>query len=106
PFIKKVYELLEANLDNTAYDVNELSGDLGLHRTTLFRKVKILADLSPKDLIRGYRLKRAAQFLGKGALVSDAAYQVGFDNLSYFSKCFREQFGMTPTEYGRQQRER
>lgn len=102
PFIKKVYTLLDANLDNTAYDVNELTAALGMHRTTLFRKIKTLTNLSPNDLIRSYRMKRAAQFLGEGAMVSETAYKVGFDNLSYFSKCFREQFGMTPTEYGRQ----
>ncbi len=105
PFIGKIYELLEANLDSAAYDVNQLTTDLGMHRSTLFRKIKILTDLPPNDLIRSYRLKRAAQFLGKGAMISDAAYKVGFDNLSYFSKCFREQFGMTPTEYGKQRGE-
>ncbi len=104
PFVRKIHELLEANLDDTSYDVNELTAALGMHRTTLFRKIKTLTGLPPNDLIRAYRMKRAAQFLGKGAPVSETAYKVGFDNLSYFSKCFREQFGMTPTEYGRQRR--
>lgn len=104
PFIRKIYELLEVNLDNASYDVNELAVSFSMHRTTLFRKIKMLTGLSPNDLIRGYRMKRASQFLGKGATVSEAAYKVGFDNLSYFSKCFREQFGMTPTEYGKQRR--
>ncbi len=102
PFIKKIYGFLEANLDDTAYDVNELTQALGMHRTTLFRKIKSLTGLPPNDLIRSYRMKRAAQFLGNGTMISETAYKVGFDNLSYFSKCFREQFGMTPTEYGKQ----
>ncbi len=101
PFIRKIYQLLEQNLDNTAYDVKELTRELGMHRSTLFRKLKTLVDLAPNDLIRDYRMRRAAQFLSSGAAVTDTAYRTGFDNLPYFSKCFRDQFGMTPSAYSR-----
>lgn len=100
-FIQKVYTLVEANLDNAHYDVNELTMELGMHRATLFRKIKVLTNLSPTELVRGYRIKRAAQLLSNGAMVSEVAYKVGFDNLSYFSKCFRTQFGLSPSEYSR-----
>jgi signal transduction histidine kinase/DNA-binding response OmpR family regulator/ligand-binding sensor domain-containing protein len=99
PFLVKLYEILEAQLDNTSFGVNELTIEIGMSNSSLNRKVKALTNLSPVELIRNFRLKKAAEYLSSGTGVSEAAYLVGFDNLSYFAKCFRDLFQMSPREF-------
>ena len=71
---------------------------LHLSRIQLYRKLKALTDLAPTNFVR--TLRRAAQLLaGQAGNVADVAYQVGFTNLSYFSKCFRAQFGHVPSKH-------
>jgi AraC-like DNA-binding protein len=86
-----------------AHAIEHLIPELGLSRTSLFRKVKSLTDLSTNELIRNYRLKRAAQLLRQGQAVNQTAYQVGFDSPAYFSKCFRELYQLTPSEFAAQE---
>jgi len=75
---------------------------LGISRTNLHRKLKALTGTSATEFIRKIRLQRAAQLVQQNTLtVSEIAYQVGFESLSYFSKSFQEEFGMSPSEYGR-----
>jgi len=65
----------------------------------LYRKLKALTGSTPNDLIRNMRLERAGSLLRqRGGNVAEIAYQVGFNNLSYFAKCFREKFGLTPKQ--------
>ena len=71
-----------------------------MSRKNLLRKIQALTDQSVNEFIRNFRLQRAAQLIsGKTASVSEIAYQVGFNNLSYFSKCFKDLFGFLPNEY-------
>lgn len=71
-----------------------------MSRSNLYRKIEALTNQSTHEFIRSLRLKRAAQLLKKSSgSVTDIAYAVGFNNLSYFSKTFRQQFGQTPREY-------
>jgi AraC-like DNA-binding protein len=72
--------------------------------THLYRKLKSLTHYSPKDIIRKYRIKKASLLLkNKEGNISEIMYEVGFSNLSYFAKCFKTEFGLSPKEY--QQRE-
>lgn len=98
--LKKALSLIEDNMDNTAYSVEDLSRDLGMTRVSLFRKLKSISGLTPTDFIKSIRLKRAAQLLkGSKLSMSEVADMVGFSSPSYFAKCFKEAFSMSPTQY-------
>ena len=73
---------------------------LGMSKTQLHRKLKALTNEAPGELLRNFRLKRAAQLLSQKAdNVTQIAYKVGFNNLSYFAKCFKELYGVAPSAY-------
>ncbi len=96
-FVEKFKAAVRAKLANTELNVEELGADLGMSRVQLYRKVKALTGLSPVELIRMTRLKRAELLLQQGGkTVSEVAYEVGFSSPSYFSKCFRDYFGCSP----------
>ncbi|MEP5614083.1 MAG: response regulator [Cyclobacteriaceae bacterium] len=98
-FISQVIGKIEENMSNSDLSVEKLSADLGISRIHLHRKLKALTGQSASSFIRLIRLKRAKQLLDQqGATISEVAYQVGFNSTSYFAKCFREQFGTTPTK--------
>jgi signal transduction histidine kinase/ligand-binding sensor domain-containing protein/DNA-binding response OmpR family regulator len=102
-FIKKTLLILEGNLSNTDFDVNTFSKEIGMSHTHLHRKLTALLGQSPSELIRTFRLKRAATLLErKHGNVSEIAFMVGFNNPTYFTKCFRELFGQTPSEYAKE----
>ena len=96
-FLEKFKAVVRAKLAKTELNVEELGADLGMSRVQLYRKVKALTGLSPVELIRMTRLKRAETLLRQGGkTVSEVAYEVGFSSPSYFSKCFRDYFGCSP----------
>jgi transcriptional regulator GlxA family with amidase domain len=73
---------------------------MGMSRMQLFRKLKALVNQTPGELIRNLRLQRAAHLIKQNyGNVSEVTYEVGFNNLSYFAKCFREKYGLLPSEY-------
>lgn len=99
-FLKKAIETVEERMADEEFSVELLSREIGMSRMQLHRKLKALTDQSPSMFIRTLRLKRAAQLLQQhSGNISEVAYDVGFNNLSYFAKAFREQFGMLPKEY-------
>ena len=98
-FINRLYEALEVRLDDSTFGVEPLATALGMSRMHLNRKVKAVAGLSPNELIRIVRLKRAAELLLTGASVSEVADRVGFDTPAYFSKVFKDQYHLTPSDY-------
>ena len=99
-FIEKTIDAVDKNIKDEHFDVEDLSKQLNISVRQLHNKLTSLTDMSPGEFIRVYRLKRAAEFLvKKKASVSEIAYEFGFSNPKYFSKCFRQQFGMTPSEY-------
>ncbi len=102
-FIKKLYELVEEYLDDTSFSVQELATKIGMSRTSLHTKLKTLTGLPAGDIIRNYRLKRAAQFLKEGFNSSETAYKTGFESPAYFSKCFKDFYRLTPLEFAQQQ---
>lgn len=98
-FMSRLNNRISDHLNNENFTVELLAEEMNLSRVQLYRKVKSIAGLSASDLIRIYRLKLAWSILiKKGATVSEVAYKVGFQNLSYFSKSFREHFGILPNE--------
>jgi signal transduction histidine kinase/DNA-binding response OmpR family regulator len=103
-FLKKVMNTIEVNISNSDFSVELLSEEMGMSSTHLYRKLKSLTDLSANEIIKRYRIKKASILLrNKQGNISEIMYDVGFSNLSYFSKCFKAEFGLTPKEY--QQRE-
>jgi AraC-like DNA-binding protein len=76
---------------------------MGMSRMQLFRKLKALVNQTPSELIRNIRLQRAAQLIKQRyGNVAEVTYEVGFNNLSYFAKCFKEKYGLLPSEYQKQ----
>lgn len=102
-FVKKVVALIEENIADPSYNVNDLCLGLGLSRIQLYRKLKKMVGQSANELIRSIKLKRAAQLLKQQKLtIAEITYQVGFNDLQYFRKCFKKHFGMNPSEYAAQ----
>lgn len=99
PFLNRIYGLLDRNLDKPSLSVDWLAEQLAMSRKTLYRKVQAVIQLPPADLIRQYRLRRAAELLQNGHTVAETADQVGFSTPSYFSLVFREFYKKTPTEF-------
>ena len=101
-FLDKLVKIVEQNLTNETFAVEDLQNEIGMSRMQLHRKLKALTSQSTSDFIRSIKLKRAAQILRQpGIQIAEAAYLSGFNHTSYFSKCFKEQFGILPSEYVR-----
>ncbi|WMJ74070.1 response regulator [Cytophagaceae bacterium ABcell3] len=99
PFLQKVYGFIEDNLDNGELSVNDLADHMSVSIRTLNRKLSSIIGMSTSEVVKNYRLKKAAEFLKKGSTVAEAAYSTGFDSPSYFGQCFKSQYGVTPSEY-------
>ena len=96
-FITRFKEVIEARLTDSDISVEDLAADMNLSRVQLYRKVKNLTGSSPVELLRSARLNRAYQILlTTDKSVSEVAYDVGFTAPSYFTKCFKEEYGMVP----------
>lgn len=99
-FLNRINEIIEQNLQNTDFSVGQLAEELRISRSSLFSKVRSLVDMTPNELIQLIRLKKAAVLLSKGEFrINEVCYQVGFNNPSYFAKCFQKQFGMPPKDF-------
>lgn len=99
-FLRKLMEKIETGIPESEFTVDTLEKELGISHTHFYRKVKSLTGLSGKELLQNMRLKRATQLLSQNKLrVSEIAYMTGFTNPKYFSKCFKEKYGITPSEY-------
>ena len=99
PFVAQVYNVLDSVLDQSDFSVDQLADALAVSVRTLHRKLSALTGMSANELLRSYRLRQAARLLAQGQPVSEVAYRVGFETLSYFSKCFKEQFGQSPSDF-------
>lgn len=98
-FLLRLLEVIEIHLGNPDFGINELSREIGMSRSQLYRKLKALTNESPTVFLRTVRLERAHQLLLSSAgNATEIAYQVGFSNPNYFFKCFKDQFGKTPKE--------
>jgi DNA-binding response OmpR family regulator len=99
----RITDKLEANMDNADYSVEELASDVGMHRMNLYRKIQSLYGMTPSEFIRTMRLKRAAQLLSDdpNLSVTEVADRVGFNTPKYFTRYFKEMFGVLPSQFGK-----
>ena len=103
-FIQNALESIERNMANSEYTIKDLGRDVGFSRMQLYRKLKALTGLSTNEFIRNIRMKRAAQLIEQDQLtIAEVTYAVGFTDLQYFRSCFKKQFGVNPSEYGKKQ---
>ena len=99
-FLEKLYAYIDNSLDNCDLNVNMLGRELGFSRTNFYRKVKALTGISPNDLLRVYRLNRAAELLlTREYTVGEVGERTGFGNQSHFSSLFKKHFGVSPRAY-------
>jgi signal transduction histidine kinase/DNA-binding response OmpR family regulator len=102
-FIIRLKSITEENLSNPSFSVEMLAEKMNLSRAHLFRKVKAIINISPSEFINDLRLQRAAQLIrSKADNVAQVGYSVGYNEQSYFSKRFRKKFGVSPTDYAKQ----
>jgi len=101
-FMKRAVSIVQEKIENQDFTVAELSRQVGMSHTQLYRKLMTLTGHSPSFFIRSIRLKKAAQLILQNyGNTSEVAYAVGFSNLSYFTKCFKEQFGVVPSNFAK-----
>ncbi len=99
-FLRNTLDCIEKNITNPNFSVEELSRQISLSRVSLYKRLLVLTGKTPVDCIRTIRLKKAVQLLEKSQLsIASVAYEVGFNNPTYFSKVFKEEYGMLPSEY-------
>ena len=100
-WLKKAIAQVEVHLNDESYTVEQLSSDMCMSRMTFYRRVQSLTGQSPTEFMRTIRLRRAAELLHEGKMtVTEISYATGFSSVSYFSRCFRTMFGMSPTQFG------
>ena len=97
--MQKFRDFVERNMADSDLSVETIGAELGLSRVQLYRKVKALTGQSPVELLRRARLQRGRQLLqSTDKTVSEVAYEVGFSAPSYFTKCFKDEYGISPSD--------
>lgn len=103
-FLQRAIDIVNQNIDDPDFKVTHFIRKIGMSRMQLHRKLQALTDQSASEFVRVLRLKRAALLLQQRQdTISEIAYKVGFNKPSYFAECFRKQFGVSPSEYVREQ---
>ncbi len=100
-FIEQAHRVIEQHLANEDFDVNMFSREMALGRTKLFNKIKGVTGQTPNEFILNIKMKKATRLLHnrRELNIADIAYMLGFSSPKYFSKCFKEQFGISPSEF-------
>ncbi len=98
-FMKKFTDIVEANIVSDKLDMPYMQEAMGMSHSTLYRKIKSLTGMSGNEFIRKIRLKHGYKALEEGCNVSEAAYSCGFNDVGYFRNCFREEFGVNPSQF-------
>ena len=98
---------MEENLDNQDFDLNSLAKELYLNRTHFYQKVKVLTNQTPFELLKMYRLKKAAEFLvQKNLSVNEVFVMTGFKSRTHFTKIFKEKYEVSPGKYAAETRKK
>ena len=99
-FLARMNSIIEQNISNTDFTIDMLAEQLNISRSGFFSKIKLLTDVTPNELIQVVRLKKAAELLsGNMYRINEVAYMVGYNDPSYFSKCFFKQFNIRPGDF-------
>jgi signal transduction histidine kinase/ligand-binding sensor domain-containing protein/DNA-binding response OmpR family regulator len=99
-FFKKINEMIEIHYTDPVFDVDKFASNMFVSRSQLYKKIKVLTDLSTNDFINVYRLKKSVELLKKGEMqISEIAFSTGFNNPKYFSRIFKKYYQCTPSEY-------
>ena len=98
-FMERLQELVRKNMRDEEFSIDVLAEQMNMSRSSFYRKIKALTDMTPVDYMKTQRLERAAQLLRQGQRIIEVADQVGFTSSSYFAKCFRAKFGVLPKDY-------
>lgn len=99
-FLKTLKEIIDENMQNPDFCIDDMASLLNMSRSSLNRKIKGVLDMTPNDYIRLERLKKAAQLLQEGECkINEVCYMTGFNTPSYFTKCFQKQFGVLPKDF-------
>lgn len=99
-FVDKFRRLIQENIPNSSFSVEDMGEQMGMSRVQLYRKIKSLTNYAPNELLRIARLKKAATLLSSSGMgVAEITYEVGFTSPSYFTKCYKEHFGENPTDF-------
>ena len=99
-FIEKIHAVMASHLRDTQFSVDDFAKEMNMGRTLFYKKIKGITNYSPNEYFRIIRLKKATELLNNNEMnVAEIAYEVGFNDPDYFSKSFKKQFGVTPTQY-------
>ena len=98
-FLTEFYKVIEENIDDPQLGVDFIANAFSMSRSSLNRKLKSIVNISSNDLIRNYRLQKASALLMEGNDITSTSYKVGFSSPSYFAKCFKEEFEITPSQF-------
>jgi len=98
-FITQLNEVLEVLYVNSDTSIADIASDIAMSERQFFRKIKSVLDMTPAEYLRRFRLEKAKALLEQGNSASFTAFEVGFSSQSYFGKCFKVQFGLSPSEY-------
>lgn len=99
-FLQKLIQIIEKNLSDPEFTIEQLEKETDMGHVQLYRKLKALTNQAPGEFLRDFRLKKAALLLTqKKGNVSQVAFEVGFNSVSYFTRSFRQMYNMTPTEF-------
>jgi DNA-binding response OmpR family regulator len=98
-FMERLQKMVAENMRDEEFSIDQLAEQMNMSRSSFYRKIKALTDLTPIDFLKTQRLERAAYLLRRGGRITEVAAQVGFTSSSYFAKCFRAKFGVLPKEY-------
>lgn len=102
-FIDQLHRIIRKNIPNTEFNIDAIASEMGLSRSAFYKKVKSLTGFAPVDLIKEFRLSYAVELLQTTNLsITEVAFRSGFADSSYFGKCFRKRYGLSPREYLRQ----
>jgi len=104
PFLLAVNEIFEVKFSDSSFSMSQLASQLAMSERQLQRKVKALVDISPLELLKRFRLEKSKQQLIEGLQIGLVAQSCGFSSQTYFGRCFKEHYGITPKAFQKEQR--
>ena len=97
--MERLQELVRHNMRDEEFSIDILAEQMNMSRSSFYRKIKALTDLTPIEYLKMRRLEQAATLLRQGLRITEVAERVGFTSSSYFAKCFKARFGVLPKDF-------